>query len=68
MINPEDMDILTGLCRAYGTYRVTQALLEIGRQACETTYADNEEAVIHRDTATLVEAVDKMRQNHPLRG
>jgi len=63
----EHQKVLAEMCRLYGTYKVTKALAESAKNVCRTEYADNEEAVIHRDAVTLDAAVQSMKLNHPLR-
>ena len=64
----EDIDKLEELCRTYGAYEITKALTEYSRKACkEFLEVGNNEAIIHKDYITLVNAVSVMKDSHPLR-
>lgn len=67
MVSPEAEQTLASMCRTFGTYAVAHALARIAEKTC-MIHKDNPEAVIHRDKPVLVEAVERMRQNHFLRG
>jgi hypothetical protein len=58
---------LAEMCVLYGHYKVAKALAENAENVCRTDYANNDEAVVHRDAATLANAVQDMKANHPLR-
>jgi TRAP-type C4-dicarboxylate transport system substrate-binding protein len=66
-MDQQDKDIIQQLSTKYGVYEVAKALSENAQNECSTSYKNNEVAVIHRDAASMVRAVDDMRNNHPLR-
>jgi hypothetical protein len=63
----EHKKTLAELCHYYGHYKVMQALAENAQLVCRTDYANNEEAVVHRDAVSLEAAVQHMKGNHFLR-
>ncbi len=65
--NPQVLAELQAIARSYGTACVVTALYEMASKEAETDYANNPDAVIHRDVVTLKQAVEDLKLNHPLR-
>lgn len=63
----EHSDQLKEISKWYGTFAVAQELAVISRTKCDGDYANNPDAIIHRDTQILEDAVRVMRSSHPLR-
>lgn len=49
----EHQQLLSEMAQRYGDYSLLNALTENAEEACRTDYADNDEAVIHRDLVSL---------------
>lgn len=64
-LGPEKIALVTDLLRGSGVYQVIKAVAEITQRNCDTDYADNTEAVIHRDNVVLQKAVREMVSCHP---
>lgn len=62
-----ELTVLKALCDAYGTYAVVRQITDNAVKACAGDFADNQEAIIHKDTDILVDACNAMRNAHPIR-
>lgn len=65
-MDTKDKEQLAYLCRAYGDFEVLKTLTEINNVECESTYADNPGAVIHRLRPVLNNALQQARGTHIL--
>lgn len=65
--NPQVLAELRAIAHSYGTACAVTTLYEMASKAAATDYANNPDAVIHRDVATLKQAVEDLKLNHPLR-
>lgn len=63
----EEIKYLEKLLLRHGAFKVVQCFSQICKDSCQTQYANNQEAVIHRDSAVLEEATHRMMLNHPIR-
>ncbi|AUV59083.1 hypothetical protein [Escherichia phage PMBT57] len=63
----KDKKDLERLLRVYGDYALLAEITNIIEEDCRNGYANNPQAIIHRDAVVLREAVSKMQVLHPLR-
>lgn len=59
----DEKKVLAALAKRYVAYQLVQALTESAKEACRTDFAENEEAVVHRDAVSLDVALERMRGN-----
>lgn len=52
-MNEEHKQLLSEMTQRYGDYPLLKALAENAEEDCRTDYANNDEAVIHRDLVSL---------------
>ena len=65
--DPATLEHLKAIAGSYGTYCVITTLFEMAKHKAATDYANNPDAVIHRDVATLEPVMEQLKLNHPLR-
>lgn len=66
-MNQIELDFLRELGIRFGVYKVASAFSELVSESIRSDYGDNLEAVIHSDGRVLQQAVERMKENHPLR-
>ena len=59
---------LSSLLRMYGAYEITKELSLQASTHAKEDYANNPDAVIHRDSVVLEKVVSEMKSLHFLRG
>lgn len=65
--DPVALGHLQAIAGSYGTACVITTLYNMALVKAATDYANNPDAVIHRDVATLGPAIEQLKLNHPLR-
>lgn len=67
-MNEADKKEIQRLCRTYGDAKIVAEITRQAIEECATTYANNQGAIIHKDTKTLQKCVKELARNHPFLG
>lgn len=68
MTEEEFKKVVSTYCSWVGGYRVATAVAEVFKEVSdEYLRYGNDQAIIHKDAAAMLRAVDEMKASHPLR-